>query len=176
MKQNKSDFLDIIHRRKSVRSFSGEDVSNQDITELLKAGMAAPSAVNFQPWEFLVVKEKSMLGRLGKALPYAKMLFKAGAGIVVCAESSKAYNGMEEFAIIDASLATENILLAAEALGLGALWTALYPEEDRMKTVRDALHIPESIIPLNLVPVGHPTGEDRAKDKFKEEKIHWETW
>jgi nitroreductase len=143
---------------------------------MLKAGMAAPTAVNMQPWAFVVVTERKKLDELADGLPHAKMLLKAGAAIIVCAEPKAAFNKSTEFAIIDASLASENILLAAEALGLGAVWTAAYPDEDRAKFVRNVLKIPSDIIPLNVIPVGHPTGEDKPKDKYKKEKIHWEKW
>ena len=104
------------------------------------------------------------------------MLFKAGAAIIVCGVPAKAHKQMEEYAVIDSSLASQNILLAAEAIGLGALWTAAYPYPDRMKSVKAILNIPENIIPLNVIPVGHPTGEDKPKEKFNSGKIHKEQW
>jgi nitroreductase len=168
--------LDVIHSRKSVRNFTGEPVSKADLEKIVKAGMAAPSAVNMQPWSFVIVNERKKLDELAAGLPYAKMLTKAGAAIIVCTDSKAAANGSQDFAIIDASLAGENILLAVEAMGLGAVWTAAYPDQDRMKLVRKVLKIPEDIIPLNVIPIGHPTGEDKPKDKYKKEKIHWEQW
>jgi nitroreductase len=109
-------------------------------------------------------------------LPYAKMIFKAGAAIVVCGIPERAHRKFSEYAVIDSSLASENILLAAEALGLGAVWTAAYPYPDRMESVRTILHIPKNVIPLNVLPIGHPTGEDTPKQKFSEKKIHREHW
>jgi nitroreductase len=88
----------------------------------------------------------------------------------------QAHHQFKEYAVIDSTLASQNILLAAEALGLGALWTAAYPYPERMDPVRRILHIPEGIIPLNVIPIGHPTGEDVPKDKFKQNKIHTEKW
>ena len=170
------DTFDVIHSRKSVRNFTGEAVSKADLEKILKAGMAAPTAVNMQPWYFVVVTERKQLDALGAGLPYAKMLGKAGAAIIVCAEPKSAFNRSEQFAVIDASLASENILIAVEAIGLGAVWTAAYPEKDRMEHVRKVLGIPQEIIPLNVIPVGHPTGEDLPKNKYKKEKIHWEKW
>jgi nitroreductase len=170
------DTLTIIHRRKSVRHFTGEPVSAEALETLLQAGMAAPSAVNCQPWEFLTVTDRSMLHRLGDELPFAKMLFAAWAAVVVCGRPELAHNRMTEYAVIDAALAAENILLAAEAIGLGAVWTAAYPYPERMQTVRAALGIPASVIPLCVIPVGHPTGEDQPKHKFKPERIHRERW
>jgi nitroreductase len=124
----------------------------------------------------VVVTEKAKILELAKGLPYAKMLEKAGAAIVVCALPKKAHQGKTEFAIIDASLASENILLAVEAMGLGAVWTAAYPEPEREEWVRKTLNIPKDIIPLNVIPIGVPTGEDKPINKYKEENVHWEKW
>ncbi len=108
-----------------------------------------------------------------QGLPHAQMLDKAGAAIIVCAIPDKAFNRNLEFAIIDSACASENILLAAEALGLGAVWTAVYPDKERIGAVRKELNIPGDIIPLNVIPIGYPTGEDKPKDKFKPENVRW---
>jgi nitroreductase len=104
------------------------------------------------------------------------MLFQAGAAIIVCGSPAAAHKQLTEYAVIDSTLASQNILLAAEALGLGALWTAAYPYPDRMNSVKTILHIPPNIIPLNVIPIGHPTGEDKPKEKFNSGKIHREKW
>jgi nitroreductase len=176
MTPKKSTALDVIHSRKSVREFTGEAVARKDLDTILRAAMAAPSAVNCQPWAFVVVTEHAMLNTLADGLPYAQMLRRAGAGIVVCAVVEKAFNKMAEFAIIDSALAAQNILLAAEALGLGALWTAAYPDPGKAAFVRETLRIPKDVMPLAVIPVGYPAGVEAPKDKFKEENIHWERW
>jgi nitroreductase len=104
------------------------------------------------------------------------MIYKAGAAVVVCGIPSKAHKQLVEYAVIDASLASQNILLAAEALELGAVWTAAYPYPERIESVRAILNIPGDVIPLNVIPIGHPTGEDVPKNKYRYEKIHWEKW
>jgi nitroreductase len=171
-----NEVIKTIKNRKSVRNFTGESVSKEDLNKILKSAMCAPSAVNKQPWSFVVATDRKVLDALADSLPYAKMLREAGAVIIVCAIPEKAYDSKTEFAIIDCSLAGENILLTVESLGLGAVWTAAYPYEERMNAVRNVLGIPQNIIPLNVIPIGHPTGEDKPKDKFKEENIHWEKW
>jgi nitroreductase len=177
VKQTKyPDAISVIHNRKSVRNFTGESITQNEIDILLKAAMAAPSAVNCQPWEFIFVTDRKTLDALGNALPFAKMLFKAGAAIIVCGVPAKAHKQMDEYAVIDSTLASENILIAAEAIGLGAIWTAAYPYPDRMESVKTILNIPENIIPLNVIPIGHPTGEDKPKEKFNSRKIHKEKW
>ena len=171
-----NEVISNIKNRKSVRHFTGESVSKEDLNKILISAMCAPTAVNKQPWSFIAVTDRKTLDELSDKLPSAKMLSQSGAAIIICAIPEKAYDGNTEFAIIDCSLAGENILLTVESLGLGALWTASYPDKDRMSTVRKILNIPENIIPLCVIPIGHPTGEDKPKDKFKEENIHWEKW
>lgn len=173
---NMKDTFSVIHSRKSVRNFTGAPVNETDLDKIIRAGMAAPTAVNMQPWAFVVVTDRKKLDELAAGLPYAKMLLKAGAAIIVCAEPDKAYEKNRDLAVIDASLAGENILLAIEALGLGGVWTAAYPYEDRMNHARNVLDIPQKVIPLNVIPVGVPTGADKPKDKYKKEKIHRGKW
>lgn len=174
--QTISNALTVIHNRKSVRNFTGESIAQDQLEILLKAAMAAPSAVNCQPWEFVVVTERKILDKLGDVLPYAKMIYKAGAAIIVCGIPAKAHKNFVEYAIIDSTLASQNILLAAEAIGLGAIWTAAYPYPDRMNSIRSILNIPSDVIPLNVIPIGHPTGEDKPKNKFTPDKIHSDKW
>jgi len=170
------DTLSVIHARKSVRSFTGAAVAKGDLERIVKAGMAAPTAVDKRPWSFVVVTERKKLDALAAGLPYAKMLTRAGAAIIVCTEPAKAFEGSRDFAIIDASLAGENILLAIEALGLGGVWTAACPYEDRMSHVRSVLNIPAQVIPLNVIAIGVPTGAEKPKSKYQPERVHWETW
>jgi len=170
------DIFSVIHERKSVRNYNGNPISKTDLDEIIRAGMAAPTAVNMQPWSFVIVTERKLLDELAAGLPHAKMLTKAGAAIVGCTEPDKAYEKSTDMAIIDASLAGENIMLAIEALGLGGVWTAAYPYADRMTHVKTILNIPGEVIPLNVIAIGVPAGKDKPKDKYKKDKIHWERW
>ena len=167
--------LTTIYERKSVRSFTGEPVSREMLTELVKAGMAAPTARNRQPWQFVVISEKPAMLSLAEKLPYAKMLASAGAAIVVCGDLEIARAGdTEGMWMLDCSAATQNILLAAESMGLGAVWTAAFPYADRIAAVNEVIKLPEYVVPLCVIPVGRPTGSDRPKDKWKPERLHWE--
>jgi nitroreductase len=169
--------LENIKNRKSVRNFTGEPVTKACLLALLKAGMAAPSARNRQPLAFIGVTERNILDALGEGLPYTKMLFRAGACIVVCGDSTvDLQQGATDLWYQDAAAATENILLAAEAMELGAVWSALYPYPERENHVRKLVKLPPSITPFSIVPIGHPAGQDLPKDKFRAEKIHWESW
>jgi nitroreductase len=170
------DTLSVIHSRKSVKLFTGAAVSIESLDKIVRAGMAAPTAVNKQPWSFVVVTDRKKMDELAAGLPNARGIQKAGAVIIVCTEPEKANLQSKDFAIIDASLASENILLATEAMGLGGHWTASYPYEDKMKHVRAVLGIPANVIPLNVILVGVPTGEDKPKDKYRKDKIHIGKW
>jgi nitroreductase len=173
----KKECLDIIFTRKSVRKFTGEKVGREDLVLMLRAGMSAPSAVNIQPWAFIVVTDRGTLDELCNALPFAKMLDKAGAAIIVCGIPDKDNTYAKDYWVMDCSLASGNILLAAHALGYGAVWTAAYVDDERVKSVRNILFIPENIIPLNVIPIGVPADRDaKPLEKFKEENIHWEKW
>jgi nitroreductase len=172
----KNEALEVIYTRRSVRSFTGEAVSRDDLMAILRAGMSAPSAVNVQPWAFIVVTRRETLDELCAKLPYAKMLDKAGAAIVVCGIPNKDRLYSKDYWVMDCSAASENILLSAHALGLGAVWTAVYVDRERISNVRKILNIPEDIIPLNVIPIGVPKDKGHVTDKFKEENIHWERW
>ncbi len=169
--------LDNIAQRKSVRSFTDEVVTKDQLEKIVRAGMAAPSAINKQPWAFVVLTDKSMMNALAEKLPNAKMLSQAAAAIVVCGDMNKAIEGdARDFWIQDTSAATENILLAVEAMGLGAVWTGAYPNKDKVDIIRDMLKLPDEIIPLNVIPIGHPSGDDQPKDKWIPENVHWDKW
>ena len=166
-----------IFNRKSVRNYVEATVSPETLEFLVKAGMAAPSAIDRRPWEFIIINDKATIKKLHDALPYAKMVGKAGHAIVVAGNIEKQAGGKDStFWIMDCSAAAQNILLAAESLGLGAVWTAVYPDAGRMKSVVEILGLPSNIVPLAFIPVGKPDGSDKPKDKFDKEKIHWNHW
>lgn len=168
--------LENIHSRKSVRQFTSEEISQEQIEIMLKAAMAAPSAVNYQPWRFVVVSGRESLDRLSENLPYAKMLTQATLAIVVCGETTWMGGNENPYWPQDCSAATQNMLLAAESLGLGAVWTAVYPDQERVAAVKALLEIPDGVLPLCVVPMGHPAGEQKPKDKWKPENIHYGKW
>ena len=172
-----NDTLKTIFSRKSVRSFKDEPVPKEKIEMLVRAGMAAPTAVDKRPWEFIVVTDRTILKKLADALPYAKMTAQAAAAIIVGGDITKQWGGTDaEYWKMDCSVASENILLAAESLGLGAVWTAVYPEKTRIENVRKILGLPDAVIPLNLIPIGVPKGDEKPKDKYNPKQIHWNKW
>lgn len=160
-----------ILNRTSIRSFTEEDVSEEDVDKLLRAGMSAPSAVNRQPWEFYVVRDPEKRAALRKVgfTNYASPLMIVLAGNVLRMLPLK----MSEFWAQDCSAATENILLEATSLGLGAVWCGVHPNKTREKQIRSILGAGLTIVPFNIIVVGHPKGDaPKPKDKFDPKKIH----
>ena len=165
--------IENIMTRTSIRAYTPQAISADTVEILLKAGMAAPTAVNKQPWHFVVINDKAKLNELAEANPRGgKMLKEAPLAIVVCGDLTKTLDGKgREFWIQDCSAATENILLAAHALGLGAVWTAGHPMEERMTSLRETLRLPDTIIPLCTIVIGHPAEQPEPKDKWKLENV-----
>ena len=165
------DALETIFARKSVRKYLPKPVEKEKLDILLKAGMAAPRGEDVRPWEFLVITDRVVLDSMAAALPYAKMLKDAPMAIVVCGDTTRS-----SYWYLDCSAATQNILLAAEALGLGAVWTATYPYPERMEVVRKYVVLPEQINSLCVIPVGYPALPHSPKNKWDEAKVHYNKW
>ena len=168
------DVLTVIHRRKSVRKYLDKPVEREQLITLLKAGMAAPSAADRRPWAFVVVTDKALLDSLATVSPSSKMLANAAAAIVVCGDTRRALNS--NVWTQDCSAATQNILLAAEGIGLGAVWCGIYPEYFKYNHIRRIFDIPMEVIPLSLISIGWPTGEEKPKEKYDPSNIHWNAW
>lgn len=159
--------------RTSVRRYSADPVSEDMKQALLRAGMSAPSGVNRQPWEFVLIDDRATLQALADALPYAKMVAKAPLAIAVCGNSERFLDGDDATLWVqDLSAASENILLAAHALGLGGVWTCLYPHPDRMASASALLHLPDSVVPFSLIPVGYPAVQQKPMDKWHPDRVH----
>ncbi len=175
--ENSEIVMENILNRKSVRKYTKEDVKKEQLEILVRAGMAAPSARNSQPWLFFVIDDRAILDNLAKQLPNAKMLLNAKAAIVVCGNLQKVLEGDgREFWVQDCSAATQNILLAAESMGLGAVWTGAYPRKETVNIIKVELGLPEHIVPLNVIPIGWQTGEEQPKQKYTEENVRWNKW
>lgn len=177
-KDTSSAVLNAIYTRTSIRTYQPDHAVSRDTVEmLLRAAMSAPTAVNKQPWAFVVLDTREALDSLAEVLPYAKMLKHAPLAIVTCGDMNKAIEGEgRDFWIQDVSAATENLLIAAHALGLGAVWTGVYPDHERVNAVQERLGMPANIIPLSVVPVGYPEGEHQPKDKWNPDAVHFNRW
>lgn len=164
-----------IMTRTSIRAYTEQPIAADTIEMLLKAGMAAPTAMNGQPWHFVSINDKAKLAELAGENPRGgRMLKEAPLAIVVCGDMTKTRDGKaREFWVQDCSAATENILLAAHALGLGAVWTAAYPMDERMAEISKALKLPETLVPLCTIIIGHPAEQPEPKDKWKPENVSY---
>ncbi len=159
-----------IFHRASIRKFQDKNVEDEKIYEILNAAMSAPSAKNGRPWEFYVVKDKDKLIELSNATPYSMCVKNAPVAIVVCYRK----NGMvPEYSLIDCAIATENILLMIDSLGLGGVMIGVAPVEERMKKVEEILDIPDTLRAFTIVPFGYPLSEKEQKNRFEEERVHY---
>jgi nitroreductase len=166
------ELIETIFARRSIRKYTAEPVREGEVKTMLEAAMAAPSASNRKPWHFIVVTERQILDNLGRAHPYGKMLLKAPLCVAVCGDRTISARHWVQ----DCSAAAENILLAAAALGLGAVWLGVHPREERVSAVRKILSIPENIVPLNLISIGHPAEEKEPRTQYDEVRVHHEYW
>ncbi len=163
--------LQLIFDRRSIRAYTDEEVSQDDIQSLLKAAMAAPSGSNLKPWHFVVVTDRPTLQAMADAHPYGKMLALAPLAIAVCADSAISRSWVK-----DCSAATENILIAAAALGLGAVWLGCHGAQDREKALRPVLGLPDRISILSIVSIGHPDEVKPARTQFDPARVHKNRW
>lgn len=172
-----SEAIANIMTRTSVRAYTDASVTDDQIETMLKAAMAAPTAVNKQPWAFVVIKDRATLSEIADSIPSMGMAKKAQIAIVICGDMTKALDGEgHDYWVQDVSAATENLLLAAHAQGLGAVWCGVYPVSGRVAFISDLLHLPDEIIPLAVVPVGVPAAKNEPKDKWDASKIHNDKW
>ena len=168
------DILKAIFTRRSIRKFTGESVKEEDLKTILKAGFQAPSAHNYQPREYVVVRDRETIEKIAEFHTYGKMLPKAGCGIIVCGDKNK--QPEIGFLVEDCSASIQNILLAAHGLGLGAVWCGLYPVVKFTEATIELLNLPENIIPIGMVVVGVKNEEKQKVNRYDESKIHYDRW
>jgi len=167
--------LETIFKRRSIRKYLDKKVEKEDIVTLLKAATAAPTAANAQPWEFVVIDEEERLAKLREKLIFGR--YNAPVAIVVCGNMKLAHKGYtQEMWVQDCSAAIENILIAATGMGLGSVWIGIYPLESNIKVLRDYLNIPDYVIPLGVVYVGHPAEEREARTRYMEKRVYWQEY
>ncbi len=166
--------METILTRRSIRKYTGRPVSDELVTQLLRAAMAAPSAANQQPWQFVVVRDQGVLEAIASASPYSGMTKQAQVAVVVCADLSR--EATPGYWAQDCAAATENLLLAAHSLGLGAVWLGFYPREERVAALAEILGTPENVVPFAVVPIGYPAEDPGPVDRFDTSRIHLERW
>ena len=177
--------MENILSRKSVRSYTDQKLTEEQINTLLRAAMAAPSGSNIQPWSFVVLTDASKYDAIFPGNFNLDKFKQAAAVFVICADTTvtRTPRGGGEAVVRpngtwrdDMGAVTENLLLAAESLGLGAVWTASYPYKDRYLPPKQALGLPETVVPYSIVPVGYPAGDEQPKDKWDPARIHYGRW
>jgi nitroreductase len=168
------DILDAIFTRRSIRKFKQQKISEKSVEVMLKAAMYAPSAANTQPWEFIVINKKHILYRIMEFHPYAKMLAETDTAILVCGDTHRQL--ADGYWPVDCAAATQNILLAAHGLGLGAVWLGIYPRKEREEETIRLFNLPSHIEPFSIVALGYPNEEKHDPDRFDEIKIHLNEW
>lgn len=163
-----------IFKRRSIRKYKDKKIEEEKIEKLLKAAAAAPSAGNEQPWHFVVIRDRDTLNHLAEVHPYAKMLKDAPLAVAVCGDLNKQRH--EGFWVQDCAAATQNILLEAVSLDLGAVWIGAYPNEKREKVVSETLGVPENIKTVSLISIGYPAEEKGETDRLSDEIVHYDKW
>jgi len=164
--------MQAILTRRSIRRYTSETISEGMIKALLTAAMSAPAAHNERPWSFVVIQDRAVLDQVPAFHPYAAMLSQAPLAIAVCGDSQ----AQPGYWILDCAAATENLLIAAHALGLGAVWLGIYPREERIQGLRQLLGLPDRIIPLSLIALGYPAEIKPAVDRFDPQRVHYNHW
>ena len=167
--------IENIMTRVSVRAYEDRPVEDEKMETVLRAAMAAPSAGNKQPWEFVVVRDKAILSEISQHFQTIRMAEHAPLAVIVCGDLNNTFPGDGlDYWVEDTSAATENLLLAAHSLGLGAVWCGIYPMKERVEYLKNLLKLPDNIVPLNVVPMGYPAENPVPKDKWKPEKIFYD--
>jgi nitroreductase len=168
------DAMEAILSRRSIRKYTPKPVTEDIIHDLLNAAMNAPSAANSQPWHFVTITDRNVLDRITEFHQYATMVKEAPLAVIVCADVKVSLG--KDIWVQDCSAATENILIAANAKGLGAVWLGVYPLEDRITGTRRLLGLPENIMPLSIVVAGYPAEIKPPANRFSPDRVHLNKW
>ncbi len=171
---NSDPRTDWIRKRRSIRKYTGEKITDDELKELLRAAMGAPSAVNKQPWHFIVLDDRALLSQVPGFHPNASFVSDASHAIVVCVDEKLQHD--EGYGLLDCSAAAENLLLAANSMDLGACWIGIYPREGRINALRDMLQTPDHVMPFAMISLGRPAEEKPEAERYRPERIHRNTW
>ena len=168
------DALEAILTRHSIRRYTAEPVGEELVRQVLAAAMSAPSACNEQPWHFVVIDDRATLDAIPEYHAYSTSLKRAPVGVVICADDRA--GTLLPYWPQDCAAATQNLLLAAHALGLGAVWLGIYPEADRIAKTRQLLHLPEKVVPFCVISMGHPAVKAVQADRYDPARVHRNRW
>ncbi len=168
------EILEALFTRRSIRKFNMGEMPDEDLHKILKAAMHAPNSGNQQLWQFVVVRERDQIEKIIESYPYAKMLRDTPVAVIVCMDPER-----EKWELrwqMDCANATYSILLAAHGLGYGGLWLEIYPIEERIKMIQESFDMPDGVIPLAVVGIGHPAEEKPLVDRYDESIVHYDRW
>lgn len=168
--------LDIIFRRRSVRTYSDKPISNDIIKQILTAGMSGPTACDKKTPEFIVMKQREVLKKIASFLPNGGFLAKAPCGILVCGNMTRAHSGELSYMLQDCSAAIENMLIAAAGLGIGTCWLGVHPRPDRVENISKYFRLPENIIPVSVISLGYPVSDPEPRTRYFKEHVHLDCW
>lgn len=172
------DAIQAIKTRISTRQFSEQAISDEALHTILEAGMSGPSAVNARPWSFIVVRDRDMLNKMadgnGRA---AEPLRGAALGILVCGDMERAFKAAPDYWVVDGSIAAQNMILAAHAIGIGSVWLGTWPQENKMAAQKELFQLPEHIVPHSIIAFGYPQAEStKEKLLYEADRVHFEKW
>ncbi|MBS3806770.1 MAG: nitroreductase family protein [Bacteroidales bacterium] len=168
------ELYDGLITRRSIRAFKPDPIDREQVDEIIRAGMYAPSAVNCQPWHFIVIDDRSLMDRIMQIHPYAGMLAEAQYAVLICGDQNLEHG--PGYWVVDCGAATQNMLLAAHAKGVGSVWLGLHPREKRKEGIRELFELPGHIQPFALIALGYPNEQKPVPERFKKERIHYNRW
>lgn len=168
------DIFETIMTRRSIRAYSEKPVSDKEVRKMLEAAMMAPTARNYQPWYFVVIRERKLLDEITVIHPHAKMLRGAPLAVLICGDKNK--ENEPAYIVQNCSGATENLLLAAHGLGLGAVWVGVHPREPRIEGIRKLLDLPDYVQPVSLISIGYPAEEKKSESRYRQEYVKYDKW
>lgn len=168
------DAMEAILTRRSIRTYTGEPIPDTALKSLLEAAMSAPSAGNQQPWQFVVIHDRAILDEIPVVHPYSQSVKMAPVAIVVCGDLKREVH--KDFWVQDCAAATQNLLIAVQSKGLGAVWLGVYPRQDRVLGMQKLLNLPDHVIPFSIIPVGYPAEVKLPASRFDGSRIHYNRW
>jgi nitroreductase len=168
------ELYDGLITRRSIRSYKPDPLEREQVEELVRAGMYAPSAVNCQPWHFIVIDERPLMDQIMEIHPYAGMLREAQYAVMVCGDEKLEH--APGYWVVDCGAATQNVLLAAHSKGIGAVWLGLHPREERKKGMSKLFGLPAHIQPFAMIALGYPNEEKPVPERFNRDRIHYNRW
>ncbi|MGY5876779.1 MAG: nitroreductase family protein [Candidatus Thorarchaeota archaeon] len=168
------DILEALYSRRSIRKFVMKEIPDNNVKQILRAGMSAPNSGNQRLWQFVVVRDRNQMEKIIEAYPYAVMLRDVPVAIIVCYDKNR--EKYEDRWQMDCSNASLNLLLAAHGLGFGGLWLEVYPIQERIEMMQEFFGMTEDVIPLSVIAIGHPAEEKPPIDRYEESLVHYDTW